>query len=127
MHNLDDAYKALKRAESIKEKNYALTKEAKLLPLILWQLEKAVRYAWQASGETRKPSVLLALEALHKNKKDSEVEFQRKETFVLWIQGKKTRVIDEKTVEVFMKKTQNYLQKCTTKTQQKKNSSVLII
>ncbi|MDP3728492.1 MAG: hypothetical protein Q8R18_03490 [bacterium] len=118
--NLDEAKKAFSKAEGIIEKSYAFTGELKLLPLALQQLQKATKYAWEFQGE-KKPKLLIDLEKINQNRKDSPLEFKRKEKLVICTKDYKTTIIDEKIIRKYLQKTKSYLQKCKKKTQHEKN------
>ena len=108
---LEQARKALKRAESIIETSYALTNEVKLLPIALEQAQRAMMLTWKCSGKEKKPKVLEDMEKLLEERKKSPVEFQRKQKLVLWKQNKKITIIEEKTVRDYIQKTKVYLEK----------------
>ena len=111
----DEAHKALERAEAILEKSYAFTEEVKLFPLALQQLQKAVESAWKAEGG-KKPRLLQELENIISQRKESPLEFKRKEKLVICSENYKTTILEEKKLRVYIKKTKRYLEKCKKKT-----------
>ena len=100
---------ALQRAEALVETNYKLTGEVKLLPLAVQHLQKAMEESW--AGKGAKPELLKKLEALTHKKKQSPVEFVRKEKFVMCSDDYKTTIIDEKKVKALIQETKQYLEK----------------
>ena len=116
----DEAQKALQRAEWIIEKNYAFTGEVKLLPLALQQLQKATTHAWKYKGGN-KPKLLEELENILNKRKESSVEFKRKEKLIICTKDYKTTIIEEKIVKNYLQKTRIYLKKCMTKNPHEKN------
>ena len=119
-----EAQKALERAEAIIERNYAMTGEVKLLPIAMQHLYEAGEQVWKESKEKQKPAFLKELERTIQKKKESTVEFQRKEKYIICSERYQTIIINEQKVRELVKKTKDYInKKCKKKkkTKQKKN------
>src|SRR3989338_10928312 len=117
--SLDEAKKTLSKAEAIMEKSYAFTRELKLLPIALQQIQNATEYAWKYNGG-KKPKLLTDLEKINTKRKESPLEFKRKEKLIICSKDYKTTIIEEKIVKEYHQKTKKYIQKCKTTNQQEK-------
>ncbi|HIH15119.1 MAG: hypothetical protein QT08_C0011G0015 [archaeon GW2011_AR17] len=118
--SLDEAKKTLSKAEAIMEKSYAFTRELKLLPIALQHLQSATEYAWRYN-RGKKPKLLTDLEKITTKRKESPLEFKRKEKLIICTEDYKTTIIEEKIIKEYLKKTKRYIEKCKTKNQQEKN------
>jgi len=92
----------------------------KLLPLALQQLERAMQSAWKCSGG-RKPRLLEELEEILEKRKESPVEFKRKETLIICSENYKKIVIEEKLLRDYLQKTKMHIETCKKKNSLGKN------
>lgn len=88
--------------------------------MALQQLQKAIENAWKYSGG-KKPRLLGELEDILKKRKESPVEFKRKEKLILCTERYHITIIEEKVLRNYLQKTKEYLEKCMTKNQHGKN------
>src|SRR3989338_2222526 len=96
--SLDEAKKTLSKAEAIMEKSYAFTRELKLLPIALQHLQSATEYAWRYN-RGKKPKLLTDLEKITTKRKESPLEFKRKEKLIICTEDYKTTIIEEKRIK----------------------------
>lgn len=117
-----EANQALQRAENIIEQTYMITGEIKLLPVALQSVHKAAELAWLETKDNKKPFFLHQMERILEKKKQSPLEFQRKNNFIICTNKLETISINKEKLQVFIQKTKEYIQKCKKKKiAQKKN------